>query len=368
MNAEDIPGRPLLQDISHYLETNGIIQATDGSDTHHTTYTRLDEFELASKLRAEKEYEEKVLQRFLDEDESNVEDDKSLKERIKVLTWSKGKSIRIKTKSNNEYYNMSLIQMVDQCDVIYSYVHSSQLQSNDQEIRLEFSLEQFDPNAVMSFLKLLGLDGAFIKVQDIPNHEIIECCRIAHFLQCQTLLDEIIDLIKEHIDPENCASICVLADQLEIPTLMHASMSLILERLDDIQNDEVWNEFPSSLKKHIVTLRNAASSSILGRGKKGLVLFSSGDEFLALFSDNIRELKERLRDAKHRQQEIIEERMKRNSGFRLPCDVYGGDVKDAAMKIEKQEARIRTLEAFYLEQKAIFATDEDGTFKQSFCL
>jgi hypothetical protein len=366
MSAEEINARPLLQDISHYLETNGVIQATDGSDNN--AYTRLDEFELASKLNAEKEYEESVLQRFLDEDESsNVEDVESLREKIKVLTLSKGKTIRIKTKSN-QYYDISLIKMVDRCDVIYSYAHSSQLQSNDQETRLEFSLEQFCPSAVVTFLKLLGLAGDFIKVQDIPNQEIIECCRIAHFLQCQTLLDEIVELIKDHIDAENCTSICVLADQLQIPTLMHASMSLVLERLDDIQNHEVWDEFPSSLKNHIVTLRNAASSSILGRGKKGLVLFSSGDEFLALFSDNIRELKERLHDAKQRQQEIIQERERRNTGFRLQCDVYGGDVKDAARKIERQEARIRTLEAFYLEQKAIFAGDEDGIFKKSFCL
>lgn len=368
MSAEERNLRPLLQDISHYLETNGVLQATDGSDNHHPTYTRMDEFELASKLKAEKEYEERVLQRFLDEDESNVEDVESLKEKRMVLTLSKGKTIRIKTKSN-EYHRMPLIQMVDQCDVIYSYVHSSQLQSNDiEETSLEFSLEQFCPSAVVSFLKLLGLNCTFMNVQDIPCNEIIECCRIAHFLQCQTLLDEIVELIKDNIDAENCASICVLADQLQTPSLMHASMSLILERLDHIKSNEVWNEFPPSLKRHIVTLRNAASSSILGRGKKGLVLFSSGDEFLALFSDNIRDLKERLHDAKQRQQEIIEERERRNTGFRLPRDVYGGDVKDAAIKIEKQEARIRTLEAFYLEQKAIFASDEDGTFKRSFCL
>lgn len=354
------PVRPLLQDLSHYLESNGIIQGSDGG-SNHATYLKIDEITLAAKLKAEQEYEESIIRRFLDEDKASVPEEK-----IQLLTISKGKTIQIKTKTCS--YQMPLLKMVDQCDVIYSFVHSYHLLRNGKESELEFCLEQFCPNSVYSFLRLLGLDGVIMKVQDIPSGEIIECCRIAHFLQCRNLLDPIVDLIKENVDAENCVSICLLADQLQIPALMNESMSLILDRLDMIQKNDLWNDFPLALKNHVITLRNAASSSIVGGGKQGRVLFTSGKEFLAIFSDIIREHRERLIEAKRRQQEIIDERTDRNKGFVMPCDVHGGDVKDAAIKIAKQEARIRTLEAFYNEQKIIFSRDDDGTYDGSFSL
>ena len=53
-------------------------------------------------------------------------------------------------------------------------------------------------------------------------------------------------------------------------------------------------------------------------------------------------------------------------------DVYGGSVMDAAMKIEKQERRVQTLELFYREQREIFSRDAnrggDGMFKSEFNL
>ena len=75
--------------------------------------------------------------------------------------------------------------------------------------------------------------------------------------------------------------------------------------------------------------------------------------FLAIFSDNIREQRERLAEAKRRQEKIISDRTRNPRGRHR--DPYGGSVKDAEIKIERQERRLQTLETFYQEQKLIFS-------------
>jgi len=61
-----------------------------------------------------------------------------------------------------------------------------------------------------------------------------------------------------------------------------------------------------------------------------------------------------LGEAKLRQEEIIQERNVRGGRHRDPM---GGSVRDAALKIAKQESRIQTLECFFKEQKLIFASN-----------
>ena len=146
-------------------------------------------------------------------------------------------------------------------------------------------------------------------------------------------------------------------------------MKHVMASLDKIQQDEeIWNDIPNNLRNHIILLRNATKSSIIGRGQTKEVIFSSSAEFLAIFHDTLSCHKERLRDAKQRQEEIIQERMQQNQRrFIQPRDVYSGSVEDAAKKILKQEERVKTLQAFYNEQKAIFAKDVD-TYRGRFTL
>ena len=109
-------------------------------------------------------------------------------------------------------------------------------------------------------------------------------------------------------------------------------------------------------------------SSVIGRGSKvsGL-FFSSGDEFLAIFRETIRDKKERLKDAQQRHEEVIREREeewiarveRRGSWFdrseaAKKSFIHGPDVKYALAKIEEQAKRLQTLESFYEEQKMIF--------------
>jgi len=372
-NQPPIAEGPLrLQDVEHYLQANGILQA------QQPNYERLDQVELAANVNAQDQYQTDVIQKFMQEDEdSNIVKKDFQKKKKNVLNKCRDVSISIQT-AQDVLHHVSLHDLVDQCDTFYTLASSDHWSSLMEEDYI-FSLEQFDTSPVKQFLSIIDSSSSASRttVQELTNQNIIECCYIAHFLQSSDVLTSIVDIIQSSIDSENCTSICVLADELQIPSLLQSSMKFVMGSLEQIQaNGDVWNNIPSALKNHILTLRNAAQSSIVGRGQIRQVLFSSADEFLAIFHDTLTLNKERLREAKQRQAEIIEERKMGVDTRRLavvsvePRDIYGGSVRDAAVKIEKQEQRLQALVSFYNEQKAIFAKDAEigGRFKGSFSL
>eukprot|EP00551_Chaetoceros_affinis_P009337 CAMPEP_0203663346 /NCGR_PEP_ID=MMETSP0090-20130426/956_1 /ASSEMBLY_ACC=CAM_ASM_001088 /TAXON_ID=426623 /ORGANISM="Chaetoceros affinis, Strain CCMP159" /LENGTH=369 /DNA_ID=CAMNT_0050526233 /DNA_START=17 /DNA_END=1126 /DNA_ORIENTATION=+ len=366
------PNVPLLQDLNQYLQRNGIEEQHD--DDNQST---LDQREFASRIKDEESYKDKILHEFLKRDEGSEKENKEIQQKKQFLEFCLNKSMGIIT-AERTIRDVSLFHLVDKCDTIYAFVSSSDhwsgsaknIDSGDGEKSFSFSLKEFDDSSIEEFLALV--EGTK-KAQDISPECIIECCRIAHYLQSESLLEEIADVIKVSIDADNCACICILADQLQMPGLLQSSMRFVMDTLDKIEKNEIWDDFPESLKHHVLTLRNAAQSSIIARGSQSKVFFSSSHEFLGIFSDTLREHKERLNEAKMRQEEIIQERTRLNEArgrYAQQIDVRGGSVKDAAIKIEKQERRVQTLEAFYREQKAIFSRDatHGGAYKSSFSL
>jgi hypothetical protein len=393
---------PQLQDLEHYLRQNGI-----EARQQQQPYQGMDHMELAANVSAQEQYEKEAIEKFVKEDEDKTAPERELRKQKKQMIIdelmgpekTKTKTISIQTR-DGVLRNVPLYNLVTRCDTIYTLASSDHWSNEMRKDDFVFSLlEQFSSKSVEHFLLLLNAtksqiegvrestsctsdqsdkladdDSSNASIQDVINNDnIIECCQIAHILQCTELLADIVDIIQASIDSDNCTSLCILADQLNIPSLLQSSMAFVLDRLEHIQSyddGQLWNDIPSSLKTHILTLRNAASSSIIGRGQTSEVLFSSSDEFLAIFYDTMRDHKERLCEAKQRQQEIIDERLRLNEKKRF-CkdrDVYSGDVKDAAIKIEKQEKRVKTLEAFYREQKSIFKKDSNGKFQGSFKL
>lgn len=373
MNAEDGENNPLLQDLEHYLQQNGLRHQDDSNNVSPT----LDQSELLLRIQEGEKYKEHVLHGFLEKDKLDTLDRSrsQIDQKNKFLDLCHDQIMLIVT--SKESIRVPLFNFVKKCDTVFALAKSDQwlstiqdVQKNEKEYILTFTLDQFDHNAVLQFIELVQERET---TNDIDSENIIECCRIAHFLQSQSILDLIIDIIKQSIDAHNCASICALADQLQIPTLYHASMELVMDKLHCIKSHDIWNDFPQSLQHQIQTLYNAAHSSIIGRGHTSKVAFTSSDEFLAIFSDTMREQKERLFQAKLRQEEIIQERIalnERRNRHAKEVDVYSGDVKDAAFKIERQEVRIQTLESFYKEQKLIFTKDAagNGHFKSFFSL
>ncbi len=362
------PNVPLLQDLDQYLQRNGI---EEGGINGRST---LDQREYEQRIRDEEAYKKKILSDFLqkDEVETSKNDAQKLQQKKQFLDSCLNESISIIT-SDETIRDVKLFPLVNSCDTLYAFASGQwsksiqNIEPNNGGEKLTFSLKEFDHTAVEEFLALVQ---GTKKCENISPENIIECCRIAHYLQSESLLEEIADIIKVSIDADNCAFICILADALQIPGLLQSSMRFVMDTLDKIKTDEIWDEFPESLKHHVITLRNAAHSSIIARGSQSKVFFSSSHEFLGIFSDTLREHKERLHEAKMRQEEIIQERRRWNETrgrYVKEIDVRGGSVKDAAIKIEKQERRVQTLERFYSEQKAIFSRD-DGAYKSSFSL
>ena len=252
-------------------------------------------------------------------------------------------------------------------------------------------------------MKLIINDGK------ISEQNIVECVKVAHYLQCRVILDALSEILERAIDSQNCMSLCSLADALNLKSLFESSVNYVIERLDALQGGsaslecgsdaggagsrrpsstlssdeggstdynskegepikELWATLPYELRSRVLTMRNVMRSSVIGRGSKvsGL-FFSSGNEFLAIFRETIRDNKERLADAKERHEEVIRERaeewvircQRRGMWFDRSAEaknkwVHGADVAYALEKIEKQSRRIATLESFYEEQKTIF--------------
>jgi len=204
----------------------------------------------------------------------------------------------------------------------------------------------------------------------ISEQHIVEHLKLAHFLQCRSILDTLIPIVQLSIDSDNCMAICSLADVLNLKSLFEASVNYVIERLDAFQGtttsgggaaslgdnsegrassssssssgrvqqqqrrsssstisssitsnnnnndngegetaEEIWASLPHELRSRVLTMRNVMRSSVIGRGSKvsGL-FFSSGSEFLAIFYETIRDQRERLAEAKERGDEVVRER------------------------------------------------------------
>ena len=284
---------------------------------------------------------------------------------------------------------------------------------------MEMSLVEFDSAAVISFMDVLSslhhnqqqkkesgtrkrrMDEvdedtnkyiiSIIHEGKISDNHIVECVKLAHYLQCLLILDALSSILQQSIDSRNCMAICSLSDALNLKSLFEASVNYVIERLDAFQGtvsldgdegegdakdtdgqydtiEETFASLPYELRSRVLTMRNVMRSSVIGRGSKvsGL-FFSSGTEFLAIFRETIRDQKERLKDATDRRDEVIRERTeewvdmceRRGTWFDRSSTareefIYGADVKYALDKIEKQSQRSKTLESFYDEQKTIF--------------
>ena len=307
------------------------------------------------------------------------------------------------------------------------------IETNEKEDVMEISLVEFETDAVVSFMNLLlslhdqwqekksdsssdektdvtsrkrridsDVDEAQQYVTELINdgkiseRHIVECTKLAHYIQCPIVLDALTSILINAIDSNNCMALCSLADQLNLKALFEASVNHVIERLDVFtpttiaegsdddgkkddggsgdndkkkdEIDEMWSCLPNELRSRVLTMRNVMRSSVIGRGSKvsGL-FFSSGDEFLAIFRETIRDKKERLKDAQQRHEEVIREREeewnirseRRGAWFdrseaAKKSFIHGPDVKYTLAKIEDQNKRLQTLESFYEEQKMIF--------------
>ncbi len=378
---------PLLHSLEHYIRTRGIAPVDDDDGQ------RADAF-YADPNHAQRREEEGTLYQeavhcvaFAEHDQK--ERDAKVSKRL-FLDTLRGQTISVlstpwedaEQKGAPCATSVPLHKLAASCDTVYTMVRSDRMlwsrqnsaalsdlgdndeaKSNNKWHQSTLDLTNFRSGPVRSFLSVImdasKSENDDISLANVPPQHIVDVCLISHYLQCISVMEKSIDVLKESVDSDNCLSICQLADQLGSPSLFEAAVTHLIEKLDDIQTHDEWDDFDITLRNRVVTMRNAVRSSIIGRGQKTAVFFSSSDEFLAIFSDNIREQRERLAEAKRLQEEIISDR-KRNPRGRHR-DPHGGSVKDAKIKIERQERRLQTLESFYQEQKLIFSGGGGGS-------
>ena len=319
-----------IQDQESYIRSHGI-EATAAAPT-------ADEKEDATRIEVESDYQASLHKSFFGLDPGD-------KKRDQFLCDLKCKNLMVSLKAADGLItDIPLYPLARSCETVLVFVSSESWFSNvGTNCELSF-LEEFKCSTIRQFLSVITTRCT---VEEILEDQIISCCRLAHFLQCSVILDKIVEIIRNSIDSKNCTMICHFASHLQIPSLLESSISHMTNALDDIKNNDEWDYLPSSLQSQIITMRNVAHSSIIGRGIRGKIFFSSAEEFLAIFFDSIRDQKERLDEGRLRLQEVKQERI-------MGGHLMTGEIQDNEIKLLSQEKRIRTLEVFYKEQKEIF--------------
>ena len=266
---------PLLHDLDHYVRMNGITQEAAGPN--------LNEIEEARRFTEFEEYQKSVHKSIFEETKQHSNEESKKQSFLQVHSSEK---IALATAKGDIIKDLPFTVMASKCDTIYS-IASSRFTCDPSLKDLCFDLHQFDHDLVVIFINVLFRK---IRAEEIPDDSIIDCLKLSHYLQCSEIFEPIIQIIESSIDAKNCLSICQLADQLQIPSLFETSLSFMVATFDNIQNHELWEDLPSILQNRLLTLRSAVQSSIVCRGHKSKVFFHSSQEFLAIFSDNIREV------------------------------------------------------------------------------
>lgn len=227
---------------------------------------------------------------------------------------------------------------------------SSTIPENTKEV-LVVSLDEYSVEAIHVLLELLD-DGDPLAC--LHEEQVVEVCRLAHYLQCTVLLDETLTpLLVKSVDSSNCMSLCQLADSLEIPALLEASCHHMMRSLGSLEQHEVWGDLTPELKDRIQTIRKLLES----RNSK-ILFFSSFDEYLALFAEQVDYYRERLEDAQRSQERLAQAASQQPAtGRAVRLAARGPSQKAwdyAQSKIDEQKERVKVLKLVLQEQKKLF--------------
>lgn len=220
-------------------------------------------------------------------------------------------------------------------DTVFTMAETRPHFETDETKPLLLSLSEYSHEGVWHFLNLLNQHAKSDVSFQPKEHLIVECCQIACYLQCNALLDDVlVPLLVQSVDSANCLSLCQLADQLNLPALLEASVNHMIQRLGSVEDDEIWADLTPELQDRIHDIQHILQST-----NRRQLFFSSFDEYLALFAEQVDYYKERLDDAIHQQSQHPEQ---------SPSWLY------AQSKIDQQRERVRILNLVLQEHKRLF--------------
>lgn len=363
-----------IESLDDYVRRFGLPHADDAGDHSGGEFNGLNRNEAMERVRAEEDYARAVIEKHqlqkasrADETNNDAIDAESENAVISLLLGGKNSLLLDDDESTIQMPVRPLIAFCDtakrmvtsrsrygvkQCgpaeDELSTGGDNTQSQSDTAKKSgipiMELSLVEFDANAVVQFTGVLlslhkhqqkreeevsssepsrkrrindGKDEAtnkyaldLINEGKISEKYIVECLKLAHYLQCRVILEALTSVLDTSIDCHNCMAICSLADALDLTSLFESSVNFVIDRLDvldpttpldensegkakaksgdDDSNqetiEEIWSSLPHELRSRILTMRNVMRSSVIGRGSKvSGIFFSSGNEFLAIF-------------------------------------------------------------------------------------
>jgi hypothetical protein len=327
--AEDplVPEGFRIQDMQQYLQLHGLQDRAVGSLSEQNMT------EARQRVQDASTYQETVHKKFFREEEQANPDRRCFLDSIEQT-----ETIDIPT-STDVIREVPLKPLAKACDTLLTFLSFRQTQQREKQTRMSFALDSFQHESVVEFVGIVLGD---LSSENVSADCVVECCEIARYMQCPTVLDQMVEILIRSIDHANCMSLCQLADRLDLPVLFETSMAKAMRSIGDLQYLEVWNDFNPELKSRIITIESLIKSSILTNGSR--LYFASLDEYLAIFAENVQYYRERLDEAKERQSESLSK---------------GDAWKDAQKKICKQEKRMLTLETVLKEQKEIFSINGD---------
>jgi hypothetical protein len=335
---QEVPERLQIQDLDEWLRTNGLRNGSEQESQQPSESNRNAE---AAVFQEQSRYQESIHEAIFSEGEAQERREHEKRQKL-IDSWSK---IRIEVATASCIIpEIPLKPLAESCDTVFALGSSrSHFSSSDEKMQL--SLVQFHSQSVREFL---GLVMGHKRMEEISADAVVDCCQIAHYLQNSSILEETVDILTNSIDAANCMSICQLADQLNLPTLFESSLSYMMKSLGDMETNEAWDDLTLELKEQIGFIQAAIQSSI--HSQRSRLYFSSLDEYLAIFAETVQYNQERLAEAKESHGQTVGR---------------GNAWRDTQTKIERQERRVRTLEAVMKEQKKLFSKREGDANKNA---
>lgn len=325
--------RPMLQieDEEEWLRRNGLLQ-----ESHFGDASEYNQSEARRRVQEQVNYQRRIHNKLFEKEhrqDQSVEQHKQ--ERLK--NWKEENISIVPADKHDDPISVNLAMLASHSDTIFTMADSRVHFDNSA---LSVSFPEYSSAAVKAFLEMLPETQLPVEDSTIPYDHIIDACRLAHYLQCTELLEKIVKILIAEIDAANCLSLCQLADQLALPSLMEASLGYIMKSLTSLETHEVWNELGSELQDQIQAIQ-----AILKSKNRRNLFFSSFTEYVAVFSEQVQYYNERLAEARMQQEQ---------HDPTSPAWAYTQD------KINRQAERVETLNMMLAEQKRIFLPQEDG--------
>lgn len=273
-----------------------------------------------------------IMKEFQDEDNGNG---------INKLEVQEGASVTFVAHDDRIITDIPLRLVVSQCDYLAMILESKGNWNStiDQNGNVIINLKDYPIEAVQLFADMLRIEGNKTIGATVPGDILVDCCRIAHFLCAESILNAIHDELLLCVDNTSCLVLCRLGEELGLSRLFEASLSRMMDSLD---TESIYDDLTPELCDRILQIKGAINTSLHSGNR---LFFGSLQEYLSIFAERVEYFKERLFEA--REQFALAERE-----MSLPCRI------DTQMKISKQEKRLATLQVALKEQRKVFLSDE----------